>query len=51
MVGYEKFREIELKVARIQEVTAHPNADGLYVLKVGFGDAQKADCGRDPQFL
>ena len=41
MVSYEKFRELELKVARIQEVTAHPNADRLYVLKVDLGDIQK----------
>ena len=28
-------------MARIQEVTAHPNADRLYVLKVDFEVAQK----------
>ncbi len=41
MVSYEKFREIELKVAKIEEVSAHPNADRLYVLKINLGDAQK----------
>ena len=41
MVNYEKFREIELKVAKIQEVSAHPNADRLYVIKVDLGDIQK----------
>ena len=41
MVNYEKFREIELKVAKIQEVSAHPNADRLYVINVDLGDVQK----------
>lgn len=41
MVSYDEFRKLELKVARIKEVNAHPNADKLYVLKIDFGDSQR----------
>lgn len=41
MVSYEEFRKLELKVAQIKEVNAHPNADKLYVLKIDTGDCQK----------
>ena len=41
MVSYEEFRKLEIKVARIEEVTVHPDADKLYVLKINLGDAQK----------
>ena len=41
MITYEEFRKLEIKVARIEEVTAHPNADRLYVLKINLGDTQK----------
>ena len=41
MVTYEEFRKVELKVARIQEVMEHPNADKLYVIKIDLGDSQK----------
>lgn len=41
MVTYEEFRKLELKVAKIQEVTEHPNADRLYVLKIDLGDSQR----------
>ncbi len=41
MVTYEEFRKLEIKVARIQEVTEHPNADKLYVMKIDLGDSQR----------
>lgn len=41
MVTYEEFRKLEIKVARIQEVIEHPNADKLYVIKIDLGDSQK----------
>ncbi|TAN62992.1 methionine--tRNA ligase subunit beta [bacterium] len=41
MVTYEEFRKLEIKVAKIQEVTEHPNADRLYVLKIDLGDSQR----------
>lgn len=41
MVTYDDFKKLEIKVARIQEVTEHPNADKLYVLKIDLGDSQR----------
>lgn len=41
MVTYEEFRKIELKVAKIKEVTEHTNADKLYVLKIDVGEPQE----------
>ena len=41
MATIDDFKKLELKVARIIEVTDHPNADRLYVLKVDLGDKQK----------
>ncbi len=37
MVTLEDFKKLELIVAQIKEVTEHPNADRLYVLKVDTG--------------
>lgn len=36
-ITIEDFRKIELKVGKVVEATAHPNADRLYVLKVDVG--------------
>ncbi len=41
MASIEDFRKLELKVAQILEVTEHPNADKLYVLKIDLGDKTK----------
>ena len=41
MVTYEEFKKLEIKVARIKEVSEHPNADRLYVLKVDLGGTEK----------
>jgi len=41
MATIEDFKKIELKVAEIKEVTEHPNADRLYVIKVDLGDKTK----------
>lgn len=41
MVTYDEFKKLEIKVARIQEVTEHPNAGRLYVLKIDLGDSQR----------
>ncbi|MBF0122206.1 MAG: methionine--tRNA ligase subunit beta [Candidatus Omnitrophica bacterium] len=37
MASIEDFKKLEFKVAQIKEVTDHPNADRLYVLKVSLG--------------
>ncbi|MFA5008238.1 MAG: methionine--tRNA ligase subunit beta [Candidatus Omnitrophota bacterium] len=40
MINYEDFSKLELKVAKVLEVSIHPNADKLYVVKVDLGDRQ-----------
>lgn len=41
MASYEDFQKLELKVAEIESVTPHPNADRLYVLGLRVGEARK----------
>lgn len=41
MVTYEEFKKLEIKVAKIKEVTEHTNADKLYVLKIDVGEPQE----------
>jgi len=41
MVAFEEFKRLELKVAKIKEVTDHPNADKLYVIIIDLGDKTK----------
>jgi len=38
MATFEDFSKLELKVGKILEVTVHPNADKLYVIKVDLGE-------------
>ena len=40
-ITLEDFKKIKLKIAEIQEVALHPNADKLYVLKIKVGEVQK----------
>lgn len=41
MANIDDFRKLEIKVGKILEVTDHPNADKLYVVKVDLGDSQR----------
>lgn len=41
MVTYDEFRRLDVRVARILEVSPHPNADRLYLLKIDLGDNQR----------
>ncbi len=41
MVTLDEFRKLELRVARIKEVSDHPNADKLYVIQIELGDVTK----------
>ena len=41
MITFEDFKKLELKVARIKDVTEHPNADRLFVITVDVGDKTK----------
>lgn len=40
-ITYDDFKKIDLRVGKIKEVTEHPNADRLYVIKVDMGDREK----------
>ena len=41
MATYEDFKKLEIKVAEIESVAPHPNADRLYVLGVKVGGVKK----------
>ena len=41
MATLEDFKKLELRVAEIEGVTPHPNADKLYVLDIKVGDVKK----------
>lgn len=41
MITFEEFKKLELKVAKIKEVTEHPHADKLYVIIIDLGDKTK----------
>ena len=41
MVLFEDFKKLELRVAEIESVTLHPNADRLYVLGIKVGEERK----------
>jgi len=41
MVTYDDFKKLELIVAQIKEVTEHPNADRLYLVKIDTGKEEK----------
>jgi methionyl-tRNA synthetase len=38
MISFNEFKQVELKVAEVVEVTPHPNADKLYVMQVKLGE-------------
>lgn len=40
-VTYDEFKRLDLRVARILEVSPHPNADKLYLLKIDLGNNQR----------
>jgi len=37
----EDFKKLDLRIGRILEVTAHPNADRLYVMSVDLGEEKR----------
>jgi tRNA-binding protein len=41
MASYEDFQKLEIKIAEIESVVPHPNADRLYVLGVKVGEVRK----------
>ena len=43
-ISIDDFRKIDLKVATIRSVEAHPNADKLLVLQIDLGGEQRQIC-------
>lgn len=41
MVTLAEFKKLDLKIAEIEAVEPHPNADKLYVLRIRTGEATK----------
>jgi len=41
MASFEDFKKLELRIAEIESVQPHPNADRLYVLGIKVGEARK----------
>jgi methionine--tRNA ligase beta chain len=41
MVSFDDFKKLELKVAEIESVAPHPNADRLYVVGLKVGEERK----------
>ena len=41
MITIEEFKKLNIKIARIKEVTDHPNADRLYIVRLVIGDEEK----------
>lgn len=41
MISLEDFKKIELRIAEIESVAPHPNADRLYVVSIKVGETRK----------
>ena len=41
MVSFEEFKKFEIRIAEIESVIPHPNADKLYVLGIKVGEVRK----------
>ena len=41
IIQFDEFLKMDLRVAKVLEVTDHPNADKLIVLKIDLGDEQR----------
>lgn len=44
VISYDDFAKLDLRIARVLEVTAHPNADKLFVIKIDLGSEQRQLC-------
>jgi len=40
LINYDDFAKLDLRVGKVLEVSNHPSADKLFVLKVDLGDGQ-----------
>ena len=39
MIGFDDFKKLDIRIAKVLSVENHPNADKLYILKVDIGPA------------
>jgi methionyl-tRNA synthetase len=44
LISIDEFAKVKLRVGKVIEVSDHPNADKLMVLKVDLGDEQRQLC-------
>ena len=43
-ISFDDFAKVKMRVGKVIEAAAHPNADKLLVLKVDLGDEQRQIC-------
>ncbi len=41
MVSFDDFKKLDLRIVQIKEVSEHPNADKLFVVKFNVGEEEK----------
>ena len=41
MVSLEELKKLDIRIAKVLEVSNHPDADKLFILKIDTGDNQK----------
>jgi len=41
IIQYDDFVKLDLRVAKVLEASAHPNADKLIIMKIDLGDEQR----------
>jgi len=41
MISIEEFKKLNIRIARIKEVSDHPNADRLYVVRLVIGEEER----------
>jgi methionyl-tRNA synthetase len=40
-VKFEEFKKLDIRIAKVLEVSNHPNADKLYIVKVNWGEGER----------
>ena len=41
MITIEEFKKLNIRIARIKDVTDHPNADRLYIIRLAMGEEER----------
>ncbi len=41
MITIEEFRKLNIRIARIKEITDHPDADRLYIVRLAIGEEER----------